>query len=294
MVADGELFSRRTAQVRAHVTACRDCRARMAEFEQTIVDFAQLYRQGLDPQVPPIAGSRALLRAQLTELAVNPKSGPWQWFRQFAFSFRSAAYVGMASLAVVLAGMGLLQYFTVHETNSDAISFVSGAVPDRSLTPGATRRATVSDICSNAHEEVVRAVPASLRQEVLQKYGIGEVSASDYEIDYLIAPGLGGAEDVQNLWPQSYRSSVWNAHVKDALEERLHQMVCAGKLDLPTAQHDISTDWIAAYKKYFHTDRPVTGNLDLISDEQSGLRWGFERRYPATRPEPYDRRRAAG
>ncbi len=30
-------------------------------------------------------------------------------------------------------------------------------------------------------------------------------------------------------------------------------MVCSGKLDLSTAQRDIATDWIAAYKKYFHT-----------------------------------------
>jgi hypothetical protein len=35
-------------------------------------------------------------------------------------------------------------------------------------------------------------------------------------------------------------------------------MVCAGKLDLSTAQREIATDWIAAYKKYFHTDRPLS------------------------------------
>jgi hypothetical protein len=32
-------------------------------------------------------------------------------------------------------------------------------------------------------------------------------------------------------------------------------MVCGGELKLSTAQRDIVTDWIAAYKK-FHTDRP--------------------------------------
>jgi hypothetical protein len=40
------------------------------------------------------------------------------------------------------------------------------------------------------------------------------------------------------------------------LEDRLHQLVCDGSLDLATAQRDIETDWIAAYKKYFHTDKP--------------------------------------
>jgi hypothetical protein len=41
------------------------------------------------------------------------------------------------------------------------------------------------------------------------------------------------------------------------LEAHLHQLVCSGQLDLATAQQDISRDWIAAYKKYFHTDRPI-------------------------------------
>jgi hypothetical protein len=115
-----------------------------------------------------------------------------------------------------------------------------------------------------AHEEVVRAVPTPVRQKIFQEYGIVNARADDYEIDYLIAPGLGGTEDIHNLWPESYSSPIWNAHVKDALEEHLHQMVCAGKVDLSTAQRDIATDWIAAYKKYFHTDKPLSLSSDLI------------------------------
>jgi hypothetical protein len=34
-------------------------------------------------------------------------------------------------------------------------------------------------------------------------------------------------------------------------------MVCRGDMDLATAQRDISSDWIAAYRKYFHSDQPV-------------------------------------
>ena len=115
-----------------------------------------------------------------------------------------------------------------------------------------------------------REVSKSLRQEVFQEYGIVNAHASDYEIDYLIAPGLGGAEDIRNLWPEPYTARTWNAHVKDALEERLHEMVCAGELDLSTAQRDIATDWIAAYKKYFHTDRPLS--LHSRSDSSSDFR----------------------
>ena len=58
--------------------------------------------------------------------------------------------------------------------------------------------------------------------------------------------------------------------MKDTLEENLHKMVGAGKLDLPTAHHDIATNWIAAYKKCFHK-----GNqLPALSD---GVARGFPR-----------------
>ena len=79
----------------------------------------------------------------------------------------------------------------------------------------------------------------------------------DFEVDFLITPGLGGSNDIHNLWPERYYSTVWNASVKDELEDRLPEMVSNGELDLSTAQRDISTDWIVAYKKYFHTDRPL-------------------------------------
>lgn len=115
----------------------------------------------------------------------------------------------------------------------------------------------ISEVCSVPQEQVVADVSVSLRQKVLQGYGIAKARPEDYGIDFLIAPQLGGAEDIRNLWPQPYRGRVWNARVKDALEERLHEMVCSGQLDLHTAQQDTATDWIAAYKKYFHTNKPL-------------------------------------
>jgi hypothetical protein len=50
---------------------------------------------------------------------------------------------------------------------------------------------------------------------------------------------------------------VWNAHAKDALEERLQYMGCDKQIDLASAQRQIATDWVAAYKKYFHADNPA-------------------------------------
>jgi hypothetical protein len=259
--ADGELPSGRTAQIRVHLAACWDCRARMAELEGVIAELARAHRQSLDSELPPIAGPRALLRARLAELASEPKAGSLRQFVQFMFASRRAAYLSLALLAISVVGQLFLRHTILHAPNSSAFSSVRGVVPDPSLTPGSTRRVSVAEVCLTAQEEVVRKVPKELRQAIFHEYGILNSDAADYEVDFLIAPGLGGAEDIHNLWPEPYGSTIWNAHVKDALEERLHEMVCAGKLDLSKAQSDIANDWIAAYKKYFHADRPLALNF---------------------------------
>jgi Putative zinc-finger len=257
LAADGELSTSRAAQVHAHLAECWACRARMAEIEGTIADFARAHRQTLDPQLPPIAGPRALLRAQLAELASEHESNSWRRLLPFTSATRAAAFLCAAVLIAAVVGRILVHHSTLRGANSIVAAFESGVLPDHRLTPGATRRVAISDVCSMAHEEEVEGVSTSLRQEVFREYGIVNAHPDDYEVDYLIAPGLGGAEDIHNLWPEPYTSRTWNAHVKDALEERLHEMVCGGELDLSTAQRDIATDWIAAYKKYFHTNRPL-------------------------------------
>jgi hypothetical protein len=124
------------------------------------------------------------------------------------------------------------------------------------LTPGAARTVDREALCNSTLPKN-QMVPADLRERVFQAYGIAHPDPGKYEVDYLITPALGGADDIRNLWPQPYLSTVWNARVKDELEDRLRDLVCGGRLDLAEAQRDISTDWIAAYKKYFQTDRPV-------------------------------------
>jgi hypothetical protein len=85
---------------------------------------------------------------------------------------------------------------------------------------------------------------------VFREYGLIGVRTRDYEVDHLIPLSIGGSNDLANLWPESRRTRPWNAGAKDALEERLHELVCFGGLDLRTAQEAIRTDWIAAYRRY--------------------------------------------
>src|SRR6266481_5314453 len=121
--------------------------------------------------------------------------------------------------------------------------------PDSKLTPGATFDVTLQDVSVPGYSKKVRNVTAELKREVYAEYGITEHQPGQYEVDHLIPLSIGGSNSIKNLWPESYRP-VWNARVKDRLEDRLHALVVNGKLDLETAQREIATDWIAAYKKY--------------------------------------------
>ena len=134
----------------------------------------------------------------------------------------------------------------------------SPLLPDPQMTPGATLPVATGDVCVSGYSKKVRNVPNDVKQQVYAEYGITSHKPGEYEIDHLISLEIGGSNSIKNLWPQSYLTQPWNAHVKDKLENELHAEVCSGKIDLPTAQHDISTDWIAAYKKYFHTNLPLS------------------------------------
>jgi hypothetical protein len=140
------------------------------------------------------------------------------------------------------------------------------SVPDPELTPGVTLPLTRDDVCAVGMVVTVRVVPVDVANRVFAAYGVDAPEPRAYEVDYLITPGLGGSDNIRNFWPQPYKNTVWNAHIKDALEDHLRELVCAGQLELATAQHEIAVDWIAAYKKYFHTEAPLPKHASFLKD----------------------------
>jgi hypothetical protein len=249
---DGELSKKDEIRAHAHLTACWICRTRRQELESAIANFVRIHRDRFDDRIPPADGPRALLKARLAQMQATERQRPhcfgwlrsWQWRTHWAVS---CAFLVLAS-AVYLA------FETWNIRQSEKI--VTITKPDPSLTPGATVLLSRHELCRESNTKN-KDVPVALQRRIFDAYGIYTRRPSAYEVDYLITPALGGADDIHNLWPQSRSATAWNATVKDALEDHLRDMVCNGQIDLAVAQHEMATDWIQAYKKYFHTDHPL-------------------------------------
>jgi hypothetical protein len=236
--------------IRAHLDECWKCRARRNDLESAITDFVHIYQREFETELPPAAGPRALLRARLAQLSATEPVRRSIW----AFVWRGLALA--SAVGGVLALGFILSRFSVEWRNPSGVQVGIVSIPDARLTPGATLLIGRPAVCAQPDTKN-KAVPVSLQRQVFEEYGIPGADPRAYEVDYLVTPALGGADDIRNLWPHSYAATAWNAQVKDALEDRLREMVCDGSLDLSEAQREIATNWIAAYKKYFHTDKPL-------------------------------------
>jgi hypothetical protein len=264
---DGELPAVRQAAVDVHLAECALCRARRAQIGRAALIVASIYHGDVSSHTLRTQHARERLRGKLNEASdrevesrrVGPLSSR---LRSIPRSVRGGAVLA----AAVLLFHALAPLPVFDSRFSGAPPAERDALPNTSLTPGATWNVTTEELCAdNVREE--RQISAAVREEVLRDYGMERVPFEEYELDYLITPELGGAPEVRNLWPQRYAARAWNAHVKDQLERLLPKLVCDGQLDLATAQADIAADWIAAYKKYFKTDIPLPTQSSLLISE---------------------------
>jgi hypothetical protein len=248
LLIEDELSQPDAALASEHLQACRECAERQTKLAQSLATLLNrsTHDVGFDPS------ARARLQIRMRETSASQHT--WTTWLQSAL-LGSRRYAVYASLLILVGGMML---FLQQKPSAEATYADQRGIPNHSLTPGMTRPVALADICPLGDDDRDPEVPAATQRKVFAEYGIvANTSAHEYQVDYLINPQLGGTNDVQNLWPEPYTSTVWNARVKDALEDRLHEMVCARTIDLASAQRDIATDWISAYKKYFHTPKPV-------------------------------------
>jgi hypothetical protein len=121
------------------------------------------------------------------------------------------------------------------------------AMPNKQLTPGAISTTDVHKLCRPGFATSVRHVTQSMKRQVYLRYGVTPVTGRCCEVDHLIPLCLGGANVVENLWPEPYTPRP-GAHEKDKTEVWLYGQVCHGKMSLKRAQSIIRDDWYSGYE----------------------------------------------
>jgi len=278
---DGALSARRRSKARAHLVECPRCARRQSELGGLSSEVGSLCRDR-SVAMAPLHVARARLRAAMEGRTAPVSAERW----------RAPAAAAAAVLVVAILAGSAVDWIPSPGSSSAPVSAEHAAGPDGlllprpELTPGSVRPVEVEDICSGAPAGGP-VVASQVPRQVFEAYGVDYRRAGDYELDFLITPELGGASDASNLWPQPYRSVVWNAYVKDELERHLRRLVCQGALDLATAQRELAGDWIAAYKRRFDTERPLRdyGRFPLTASDVEALQAeALERRLlPASR-----------
>jgi hypothetical protein len=110
-------------------------------------------------------------------------------------------------------------------------------LPNPKLTPGRV-----------AERDKDRAgVTLAMEQKVFARYRLPWASRAAFKIDHLIPAELGGADTVDNLWPQSLRARPYGAERKELLADVLRLKIARGQMSLAQAQEQIRSDWIDAF-----------------------------------------------
>ena len=233
---EGEPWPRWSGRGRAHLARCGSCLARQRTLTKTMRSVARLYREEQEPQ-PAMA---------------LPSGSPVTSLRW-----------GVAIPGVLLVALALFTGARVWPSGDPGARLPPDAgpiLPRPDLTPGSARPISLNEVCGHEPLRLGPRVGDGVPRQVFETYGADFSRADEYELDFLITPELGGTAETGNLWPQSFVSTEWNAYVKDELERRLQEMVCDGRMDVATAQRRLAADWIAAYKQFFNTDRPLRGH----------------------------------
>ena len=113
-------------------------------------------------------------------------------------------------------------------------------LPNPKLTPGQLAR----------RDKERHGVTEEMERRVFDRYHIPWRRRPEFKVDHLIPIELGGADTIDNLWPQSLYTRPYNAQRKELLTQRLLARIAEGKMTLAQAQKEISEDWISCFVEH--------------------------------------------
>jgi hypothetical protein len=110
-------------------------------------------------------------------------------------------------------------------------------MPNRKLTPGKVAR----------RDKDRNGVTEEMERKVFDRYHIPWRRRPEFKVDHLIPAELGGADTIDNLWPQSLSTKPYGAQRKELLTQCLLVRIASGEMTLAQAQKEIREDWISCF-----------------------------------------------
>ncbi|HST26343.1 MAG TPA: hypothetical protein VLJ76_10145 [Gaiellaceae bacterium] len=168
---------------------------------------------------------------------------------------RVVVVLAVAATALVLlagAGGGTFRSRLLAPRTKWTGCHVAGPLPDRACSPGAVFVGVpLATICTPGYSARVRDVSLAEHDSILREYGLAiRAYGRSYEVDHIVSLELGGSNLPANLYPEA-ASPAPGYHVKDRLENRLHELVCDHQLPLGVVQREIARNWVALYRQVF-------------------------------------------
>ena len=129
-------------------------------------------------------------------------------------------------------------------------------LPDPACTPGAVNPTVTTEVLQNPSFRTIcvrsQTTTEAQKASTYQFYGIPHPPQNTganqtCELDHLISLELGGADTLDNIWPQCGPNDVTLSQryfkQKDSVENFLAKQVREGKMTLEDAQRGIASDW---------------------------------------------------
>ena len=177
------------------------------------------------------------------------------------------AVVVIAMLGAVYLGQVANRSRSANSVATSALlpnPFLKSGLPDPVLSPG---EYTGKLATSNA-VGVTTTLPVDVQRQVRTAYGL-EPNDTSYVICYVVPPLLGGTEGVTNLFP----TTPWFQDLKLRLDVRLLELVTAGKLTVPMAQKELTTNWVKAVHRYSVRNYGENSS-DKAQELEKQINWG--------------------
>jgi hypothetical protein len=124
-------------------------------------------------------------------------------------------------------------------TIAAAAALTIGKDVDPVLTPGVIGTTNIATVCTTDYPERYGRIDTARANAVFDRYHVTGKARPLLRVTFLIPPGIGGTNDLENLWPVDKHTM----QEKDDVDLALRQAVCSAQIELRDAQKRVRSDW---------------------------------------------------